>query len=196
MELSENLSNRMKPTLSLIDLRNIKATKTTDFLLPLLGYTKRFYHPYLINAYLGDVNMKYFDPYKLYVVISNHNMQSQHMRIENGIKEMEGFIDYYDVLDSKMSVFVVEIPEKFKEDYELFLDGKYSKLSEDAKIKILQGRSPKSAIPKIFNKDDSLKKHWEEKIKVTLPSGMEVWPILRINHELFNQTKFLKNNSN
>lgn len=178
---------------SLISLKNLKATKTTDFILPLFGYTKAFYAEYLVNAYLGDVDLNYFDEYKVYIVISNHRMQSQHMRIENTLKEMDEFIDYYDVLDGRMSVFVMNVPEEFKKDYESFLDGKYSQFSKEAKIKVLKGRSEKSAMPYIFNKSKNLKEYWETKMETEVPIGMEVWPILSIKQELFNKNNFLKN---
>ena len=37
--------------------RLVKPTKTVDFILPLTGFSKRSFYPYLVNAYLGDVDL-------------------------------------------------------------------------------------------------------------------------------------------
>ena len=179
--------------LSLIDLKEIKATKTTDFLLPLLGFTKNFYSPCLINAYMGDVDIRDFDYEKIYICISNLNMDTKHKRIEDTIKKEMELEDYYDVLDGRMTIYVIAMPKEFKEDYKKFLKGKYSEYSDDAKIYVLKGRSEESAIPRIFNKHITIREYWEERIGATIPDGMEVWPKVSIKEELFNKKLFTKN---
>lgn len=178
---------------SLTDLSQIKATKTTDFILPLLGFTKKYYEPFLVNAYLGDVDLKGYDKDKIYIVISNHNMNTKHMRIEDGIKNLPQFVDYYDILDGKMSVFIMNLPEEFNGDYDHFMKGNYSKFSQEAQIAVIKGRSEKSSMPHIFKKSEKLKQYWEEKAGSELPPNAEVWPVLTLENELLNRRKFIKN---
>ena len=189
MEQEKNLKGLSK--LSLIDLSKIKATKTTDFLLPLLGFTKKFYEPYLVNAYLGDYDLNGYEEKRIYLVLSNHDMSTKHMRIEDGLKNMLEFVDFYDILDGQMSVFIMKVPETFEEDYSKFLLGKYSEFSEEAKIAVLKGRSEKSSMPLIFRKDSKLKEYWEEKTGSIIPDGLEVWPVINIDNELLYKEKFI-----
>lgn len=192
MEQEENLKGLLKRQ-SLVNLSTIKATKTTDFILPLFGFTKKYYEPYLVNAYLGDVDINGYEEYKIYLVLSNHNMDTKHARIENSIKDLPEFVDYYDVLDGKMSVFILNIPEEFRVDYIHFMNGKYSLFSEQAQIKVLKGRSETSSMPHIFKKSVELKKYWENKSGSEIPESAEVWPILDLKNEIFNKKQFINN---
>ena len=40
---------------------NITPTKTLEFLMPLIGYSKMELKPYIVNAYLGDTSMNDWD---------------------------------------------------------------------------------------------------------------------------------------
>jgi hypothetical protein len=189
MEKEINLKKMVKQ--SLINVTTLKATKTTEFILPLLGYTKKYYEPYLINAYLGDYDFNGYDANRIYIVMSNHNMDTKHARIEDSIKSLCGFIDYYDIFEGRISVFIVEIPEEHIEDYKHFLNGSYSKFSQDAQIKIVKGRSETSSMPHIFKKSETLKIYWENRIGAEIPKDAEVWPILNIDHEIFVKERLL-----
>lgn len=191
MEL-EKLPRRLSIP-SLIKYQDVKATKTTDFVLPFLGFTKNYYHPFLVNAYLGDVDKGGLEPEQMIIVVSNHRMDIRHARIEDSLKSLPEFIDYYDVLDSRMSAYVFNIPYNFLDDYHLFVQGKYSKFSEEAQIMILKGRTPESSMPYIFKKDAVLRNYWDKKLKCALEKDAEVWPILTIEEELFDKNKFIKN---
>ena len=191
MEQEKEQKGISKP--SLIDFTVLKATKTTDFLLPLFGFTKKYYEPFLINAFIGDYDVDGFDSGRVYIAVSNLDMSTKHMRMEDGLKNLPGFVDMYDVHDGQISVYIVEIPEKFMSDYTLFLAGSYSKFSQEAQVAILKGRSEKSSMPLIFTKGEALKKYWEERSGAEIPRGAEVWPIITIEQELFYKEKFIKN---
>lgn len=177
----------------LIDFKDLKATKTTDFMLPLLGFSKNYYNPFLINAYLGDVDLKGYEAKKIFVLLSNHKMNLQHAKIEDTLKSVEGFEDYYDILDSRCSMFVFNLHEKHHEAYEHFMTGKYSLFPESAIVQICKGRSETSSMPHIFLKDTVLRKYWEDKLGAPIPKDAEVWPILNINHEVFDKNTLIIN---
>lgn len=48
---------------------------------------------------------------------------------------------------SDKEYFLFEVPDFWKDDYELFLEGKYSKMSEDAKLKIKEVSGLKYEVP-------------------------------------------------
>jgi len=192
MELDSKLPHRLvKP--SLIKLKDVKATKTTDFMLPLFGFTKNYYSPFLINAYLGDNDTGGIAPEQILILLSNHRMDLRYVRIEDTIKSLAEYVDYYDVLDSRMTLFVLNIPDEYINEYHYFVQGKYSKFSEAAQVKIVKGRSPDSSMPYIFKKDPVLKNYWETKLNSELEKQAEVWPILTPDEEIFDKNKFLKN---
>jgi hypothetical protein len=177
----------------LIDFKELKATKTTDFILPLLGFSKNYYTPFLVNAYLGDQDIKGYDEGKLYVLLSNHKMNIQHAKIEDTIKSVPGFEDYYDILDSRFSMFVIKLEDKHLENYGHYLAGTYSKFSKEGIIQICKGRSETSSMPHIFLKDTILRKYWEDKLGATLPKDAEVWPKLTLSNEIFDKNTLLIN---
>ena len=189
-EVTEN-QKITKPCL--IDFKDLKATKTTDFMLPLLGFTKNYYTPFLINAYLGDVDLNGYEENKLFILLSNHKMNLQHAKIEDTLKSAEGFEDYYDILDSRCTMFVFSITETNLEAYKHFMAGKYSLFPEEAIVQICKGRSETSSMPHIFLKDTVLKLYWEEKTGAVLPPEAEVWPILKLENEVFDKNTLIIN---
>lgn len=192
MEPEAQLPNKLvRP--SLIKIKDVKATKTTDFILPLYGFTKNYYSPFLVNAYLGDKDTGGIAPEQVLLLLSNHRMDLKYARIEDTLKSLPEYIDYYDVLDSRMTLFILHAPFDFLDEYHLFVQGKYSKFSEKAQVKIIKGRSPDSSMPYIFKKDPVLKNYWETKLKAELDRDAEVWPILTAEEEIFDKSKFLKN---
>ena len=46
-------------------------------------------------------------------------------------------------------------------------------------------------MPYIFKKDPILKNYWETKFNSALDTDAEVWPILTLEEEIFDETKFL-----
>ena len=190
MEPESKIQNNLNPP-SLIKIKDIKATKTTDFMLPLLGFTKKYYEPFLVNAYLGDKKLGGISPEQILLLLSNHQMDLRYVRIEKALRTLSDYIDYYDVLDTRMSIFVFNMPVDFLDEYHYFVQGKYSKFSEEAQIKIIKGRSPQSSMPYIFKKDPILKNYWETKFNSALDTDAEVWPILTLEEEIFDETKFL-----
>lgn len=190
MEPESKTQKSLNPP-SLIKVKDIKATKTTDFMLPLLGYTKKWYEPFLVNAYLGDKKLGGISPEQILILLSNHKMDLRYVRIEKSLKELSDYVDYYDVLDTRMSIFVFNMPVDFLDEYHHFVQGKYSRFSEEAQIKIIKGRSPQSSMPYIFKKDPILKNYWETKFNSALDNDAEVWPILTLEEEIFDETKFL-----
>tara|TARA_R110002020_G_scaffold233207_2_gene444959 strand:+ start:1795 stop:2385 length:591 start_codon:yes stop_codon:yes gene_type:complete len=171
---------------------NVKPTKTVDFVLPLLGYSKADLSPYLVNAYLGDTSMTDWDfespdVFVLLRWIYNHSFKEMEKMLEND----KYFKVSYDPIDGYI-MFVFTISPSFKPDFIRFMNGKYSELSDPAKIRIMRHRTKQSPMPLILDKDSSLKEHWENKIGVQLSSNDEVWPIVNRNDEIFDKNEFKK----
>lgn len=166
-------------------LANIATTKTTDFILPLLGRMKQWYGPWLINAYLGDCNVKSPVKNSIYVLMK-YSGKNSYAEKETAILEHPNYIDSYDVYAGEFVMYIFELPEDLLEDYTLIMKGKYSEISDESKQLLLMGRGVKSPMPYILRKDKTLKDYWEDKLDVRLPEGQEVWSIIDVEEEIFD----------
>lgn len=169
-------------------LNTVKTTKTTDFLLPLLGKSKTWYAPLLVNAYLSDSGVNIKHPNSISVLIKfSGNIKFD--IIADYLKDLDTYIDSYDIIDGQFVMFVIGIPDEFLEDYFLILKGKYSEISQQAKTLLLQGRGTQSPMPFILRKDEQLKQHWEETLSTRL-GDLDVWSIFEIEEEIFDPEEF------
>lgn len=169
-------------------LQQVKTTKTTDFLLPLLGKAKTWYTPLLVNAYLGDSSINKSYPKTISILI-RFSGNAKFDAVSNFLTKLDTYVDSYDLLQGKFTMFIVGIPEEFIEDYSLILKGKYSKISKKAKELLLLGRSPKSPMPYILRKDPKLRDHWESTLATTL-GDLDVWSVFEIEDEIFSLEDF------
>tara|TARA_R110002020_G_scaffold235_11_gene1324 strand:- start:16361 stop:16948 length:588 start_codon:yes stop_codon:yes gene_type:complete len=169
-----------------------KPTKSYDFLLPLTGYSRVDLKPYLVNVYLGDTSLLDWDLESPDIfILMKYNGAMHFYNLEKEIEKNKNFNTSYSLFNGRYIMFVFTLNE-FKKDYNLFLEGKYSKLSRPAKVRLMKDRSIKSAIPFILDKGVSLRKYWEEKLDAQLPENSEVWPIVIYDNELFDRVKFKK----
>jgi len=171
---------------------NVKPTKTVDFVLPLLGYSKVDLSPYLVNAYLGDTSMVDWDLDSPDVFVLLRWAYNQSFKDLEKMLEMDKYFKVsYDLLDNYI-MFVFTISPSFRPDFDRFMEGSYSEFSDPAKIRIMRHRTKSSPMPLILDKDRSLKEHWENKIGVQLSSNDEVWPIVNKDDEVFDKNEFKK----
>lgn len=169
----------------------VKPTKTVDFVLPLTGYSKQDLNPFLINAYLGDVNLLDWDLESPDVfVLLKYSGHIGFYNLEKELEQDQYFKTSYSLVQGKYIMFVFTIGPAFIKDFKKFMDGKYSEFSHPAKIRIMRDRNVNSPMPLILEKDESLRKYWEQKLDAELPQKSEVWPIVDYNLELFDKSEF------
>lgn len=171
----------------------VAETKTTNFILPLLGLPISAYRPFLVNAYLDSLEVRNDSEYSIQIMLRFYG-SSSFVNIEKQILNMEGFQNSYTLYDGKFIVYMVDIPEELKPDYDKILMGKYSRVSQKAKSLILEGRHSASSMPKVLSKSPELRKYWEKKLSIKgSPVNLkdqEVWPILDLRQEVFSKTDF------
>ena len=169
---------------------NITPTKTLEFLMPLIGYSKMELKPYIVNAYLGDTSMSDWDfnspdVFVLMKWMYSHSFKEMEKKLEND----KYFKVSYDTVDGYV-MFVFTISPSFEKDYKRFITGKYSEFSDPAKIRIMRHLTKHSPMPLILDKDSSLREYWENKIGTQLSADDEVWPIVERNDEIFDKDEF------
>lgn len=121
-------------------LKEINQTNATIFVLPMLYHKDRndsfFITKNFENCYIGDAN--YPNLGKKIFLLYKYQMSVEYVKFERKIESIPEFSTDYDYADERQVVYVFDIPEEHKEDFQSFLKGEYSKFSNELKIKILK----------------------------------------------------------
>lgn len=108
----------------------ITYTKTTRFLMPLVGISEfnleKVQYKLLINTYI-----KSLDEQLICVVLNKLDYPEESNNFINLQNLNEHFVDYIE--EEEEYILIYQIPNHFKSDYDLILNGKYSKTSEPYK---------------------------------------------------------------
>lgn len=121
-------------------------TKSTHFIMPMVGYELNDFiseqngFNYLINCYLDIENQQ------IVIILDNCNDRSIKELLQLNSKNPY-FIKFEIEDEDSVLVLFYKIPDKFKEDFDIFLTSKYSKMSETYKKKLvnLYGRQSNTA---------------------------------------------------
>jgi hypothetical protein len=160
-------------------------TNTSFFLTPLieLNYPDSIYTSSYVGTYLGDyeydstaVGEYMFFVYDKEVDEKLHNHFISHPRFKTQYTADEGKVTY---------VFDIE-EEKREKVVKPFLEGKYSQVDRDYVESNFPRHHLRLAINrKVFDKDPSLKKKWEDAIGLKLPQDAEVWSKPKLEVEVY-----------
>lgn len=167
--------SELNPTEAYVPRKN----KSCFFILPLLGFPSYWYYG-LINCYLKDKRNKPELKDKIFINLKNY---------DNKLLKIPEFLEFYQ-LEDRSYIYVFNIPEKFIEDYYRFCEGKYSKMSGDAKKLIvkLSGITPatESVVHKVLYKTTEQKMKIEELIGQKLYDTEEVYSIPNLDREAYS----------
>ena len=166
----------------------IKKNITSIFMVPTLKVPKDALRSNgFINAYIRDDRRD--DQYKesIYLLFKPKELDKFREFLDNEYERTKTVIEDYDYEDGYV-VVVYQLNEKYKKDFTLIKQGKYSKTSSDFQkvfpkiIKIVKNglhRDELSLQYRIFNKATDLVDFWEEKLgidlKTTVGNDFEVW---------------------
>jgi len=140
-----------------------------------------------INAYIKDARRE--DQYKdsIYLLFKPENLDKFREFLDSEYERTKSVIEDYDYEDGYV-VVVYQLNDKYKKDFLLIKEGKYSKTSTDFQkifpkvVKIVRNGLHKDEISlqyRIFNKAEDLVNFWEEKLGIdlvqTIGEDFEVW---------------------
>lgn len=167
----------------------IKKNITSIFMVPTLKVPKDALRGNgFINAYVKDAR-KEGDDYKdsIYLLFKPTDLNKFREFLDSEYERTKNVIEDYDYEDGFV-VVVYQLNEKFKKDFQLIKQGKYSKTSTDFQklfpkiIKIVRNGLHKDEISlqyRIFNKAEDLVEFWEDKLGIdladTVGQDFEVW---------------------
>lgn len=171
----------------------VDKTKSYVFLTPMLEIDPIFMSRHLLlNAYMGsddlpDVKQSIFLLYEF----SDHN--GEFAKLERWYKNVQGYRGSYDP-DRYTTMFYFHVPEKYYHDYLLFLNGKYSQVSDTLKKRILKYHNVgySSDIYKVLYRDSKRKEEIEERIGQSLPDNAEVASALDYDIEIYSDKHKIK----
>lgn len=166
----------------------IKKNITSIFMVPTLKVPKDALRGNgFINAYVKDARKE--DHYEgcIYLLFKPENLDKFREFLDNEYERTKTVIEDYDYEDGFV-VVVYQLDEKYKKDFVLVKQGKYSKTSKDFQklfpkvIKITRNGLHKDEISlqyRIFNKADDLISFWEDKLGIDFAEivgdDFEVW---------------------
>ena len=155
----------------------IKKNITSIFMVPTLKVPKDALRGNgFINAYVKDDRRE--DAYKesVYLLFKPVDLDKFREFLDSEYERTKAVIEDYDYEDGFV-VVVYQLDNKYKKDYELIKQGKYSKTSPTFQkmfpkiVKITKGGLHKDEISlqyRIFNKAEDLVNFWEEKLGIDL----------------------------
>lgn len=167
--------------MSVIQRTNTTKNKATTFLLPLLNIPP----PTLkgagfINAYLKCEDSDWNDEEVIFLLFSSDNTNFMKLVLAS---LGEGIVEELDY--EGYTIIVVKWPQQWRQEYLCFIEGKYSKFSEEAKKLFPQkpteeerqlGRKM-SLVHEVFSKAPRLREQLEERIGIAFTDDMELTSI-------------------
>lgn len=180
----------------------IKKNITSIFMVPTLKVPKDALRGNgFINAYIKDARRE--DQYQdsIYLLFKPENLDKFREFLDSEYERTKAIIEDYDYEDGFV-VVVYQLNDKYKKDFTLIKEGKYSKTSDEFQklfpkiIKIVRNGLNKDEISlqyRIFNKAEDLVNFWEEKLGIDLENLMgkdfEVWEGWDEQKEILNLDK-------
>jgi hypothetical protein len=158
---------------------------TTIFLLPSIGHTRQELLKFgFLAAYLDDINHEVHYEEAVYLLFKPEDSLKFQAFLENEYRKETRIVEDYDY-EGGYVVVVYKIHDKYLPEYQLFLQGKYSKFSLEyvamfpSEI-IVQDTMGMPQIKKslhyhIFNRSKEIKEYWEKKIGQSISDDMELW---------------------
>lgn len=169
---------------------------TTSFALPLLGWKRAVYQPYLIDAYIRHEGVPHFTENHIFVLLKWSD-DDRFKKLEEVLTNHPTHVSTYEPDEGGNYVMhVFKLRDKMLDDYKKFLNGKYSRMSADSKRLILASSKPGGTTAKILNRATELKEIQEDKMGIVLTKEDEVWPCIEDMHtyhkEVFHESVLME----
>jgi len=166
--------------------------KSSNFVLPFILKTRNeiSWDKYFMNCYIGKEGENDYGKH-IYIHLRYKPVTELEI-IEKNLIENENFLDCRDI-DKQYMLFKFKVPEDLKEDLDLLIQGKYSKISDYAKSRICYFHNAKeeSQIFKVLNKKESLRLELENQLGEKIDENAELISVFEENQETFLKSYIL-----
>lgn len=183
---------------------NVSVTKTITsiFMVPTLKINREnLMSNGFINGYAKDGRKDVQYENCIYLLFKPDDIDKFRDFLDGEYERTKSIVDDYDYEDGYV-VVVYELNQKFKKDFDLVRQSKYSKTSEEFQklfpkiIKIKKGgvnREEVSLQFRVFNRTEDLKQFWEDKLGVEFDDEVELWHGFFEENEILNLDKIKEN---
>tara|TARA_R100001244_G_scaffold83464_1_gene64416 strand:- start:431 stop:1174 length:744 start_codon:yes stop_codon:yes gene_type:complete len=170
-------------------IKTAERTKSSIFILPMLNGNRHLflYDANLINAFIG------YDTVKDHIILLYRwSPDTLFAKFDLALKKFPTFVRMFDA-DPQHVVYIFSIPEEHEMNFKYFKEGKYSKLEDKFKLKILDfhNMGVDSALSKILFKSDERKRELEEKLDAEIPENSELLSIINLKDEILDLNYYL-----
>ena len=185
-----NIIEKVKDGNALVyHLKTAERTKSSISVLPMLSGDKNLflYEGNLINAFINYAELE-----NCIVLLYRWSSDPIFAKFDLALRKFPTFIRAFDA-DPMHTVYAFNVPDRHKLNFKYFKEGKYSKLEDEYKLKVLEfhGMSVDSALSKILFKADERKKQLERKLGAEIPENSELLSIIDIETETLNLDYYL-----
>lgn len=185
-----NIINKVKEGNSVIyHIKTAERTKASIFVLPMLSGDKNLflYDSQLINAFIN-----YSTTEDHIILLYRWSVDPLFTKFDKALQKFPTFIRTFNA-DPQHVVYIFSIPTHHDLNFKYFKEGKYSKLEDEFKLKILDfhAMSVDSALSKILFKSEDRRKELEEKLNAEIPENSELLSIINIENETLNLDYYL-----
>tara|TARA_R110000822_G_scaffold161822_11_gene302182 strand:- start:638 stop:1381 length:744 start_codon:yes stop_codon:yes gene_type:complete len=161
-----------------------KRTKASTFVMPMLGGTRRlfFWSRLFLNCFI-----KTKDDGHCIALLYRWSGDPLFLKFEKALAQFRDFRKTYDPSTNTV-LFIFNIPKRTKDDFTNFLEGKYSKFSEQYKLDILRFHNidDDGEVGQILWKDPARRVIMEEKLGCQIDLDSELLSIIDEEKETFN----------
>jgi len=174
-----------------------KTVSSTFFVIPLKIGKDNLTKAGFVNAYIGDAERDVQYENCVYLLFKPENLIEFKQFVEDEYDRTKNIVDDYDY-GGGFVVLVYKLNPKYKKDYDLVRQGKYSHTSKSFQaefpkiVRIPEGSSYKEEISiqfRIFNKTKDLRDFWERQLDVVFTDEQEVWYDFNVEKETLTLKK-------
>jgi len=175
----------------------LRKTITSIFIVPTLKINRdKLKDNGYLNGYLSDDRRDVQYKNAVYLLFKPDNLDRFREFLDSEAVRTKSLLDDYDYEDGFV-VVVYKLDNKWKADFVLIKQGKYSKTSKEFQesfpkvLKIVKNGLHKDQVAlqhKIFRKTDDLRQYWEDRLGIEFDDDMEVWDGFEIENETLNLT--------
>ena len=170
--------------LPVYDLMIASRTKASLFVLPMLPGNRNtyYYDKFLLNCFVGTKDVS-----NVIAVLFRFSGLKMFTSLEQSMQRLKCYMKTEDPTKSTV-LYLFEVPKYYQEDFNKFLEGRYSEMTEDYKLKILDfhGVDFDSSIGHILFKDEARKQELEELLDIDLPEDAELYSIPNMDQEIYD----------
>lgn len=164
-----------------------RATKTSQFILPLLGFTYNYYDfkNSFYNSYISS-------DYKTLYIVYKFTPTSEYIELEGRLTKHSMFIELIDP-DPNTVVVKFKLPEEFTKDIKKIMKGKYSDISPTLKSKIciFHNFGVKTKTFRMLHRDVGLREEMSKEYGYAIPEDVDLMSAPVLEKEVFHMKNIL-----